>query len=70
MAFELVRAAGIVNTEWVLFYRDLEAEREENTFKWLALNAYLHGLSEIRPKDTMAKAHRFLADRYGLKKTP
>lgn len=70
LAFELVRAAGVMNTEWVLDYREREPGREESAFRWLALNAYLHGLSEIRPKDTMAKADRYLADRYGLKKMP
>lgn len=69
MGFELVRATGVANTASLVLYRKLKAGREGNALKSLAVNAYLHGLPEIQPKDTMEKAYRLLANRYGLKET-
>jgi hypothetical protein len=68
MGFELVRAAGMVNTEAVLFYQKLDADLGNVTI-WFAANAYLHGLPEIRPGGRMEEARAALNARYGLKIT-
>lgn len=67
MGFEIVRAAGVVNTEYVLFYRKIEPSSDRYIVQWLGANAYLHGLQDIKAGDTMTKARTILNDRYGLK---
>ena len=67
MGYETVRAAGVMNIESVYFYRNDEKRLFADPAQWLAANAYLHGLPDIKAGDTMAKARSALEDRYGLK---
>jgi hypothetical protein len=66
MGFEVVRAAGVVNSLDVYFYHKFEGDLGAPT-NWLAANAYLHGLPEVRPGDTMQQVQKILGTKYGLK---
>lgn len=67
MGYEAIRAAGVMNMEGVYIYRKEEKRRFSDPIRWLAANAYLHGLSEIQPGDTMGKVQTILEDRYEVK---
>lgn len=65
LGFELVRAVGVINTLNVIFYRNLKnTEADSEARHWLAANAYLQGLPEIRPGDTMGKVQAVLNAKY------
>jgi hypothetical protein len=67
MGFELVRAAGVMSTPNIVFYRKFDPALDDNFSIWLAANAYLHGLSDIKAGDPVEKVQRILSDRYGVK---
>ncbi|WP_119392023.1 hypothetical protein [Taklimakanibacter lacteus] len=67
MGFELVRAAGVVSTLNIVFYRKFDTTLDDNVSIWLAANAYLHGLPDIKAGDPMEKVQRILSDRYDVK---
>lgn len=71
MAFEIVRAAGVMSTPGVFLYRKIKAPAQtRHTVLWLAANAYMHGLAAIKPGDKYEKALSVLKSRYGLTESP
>lgn len=65
MAFELVRASGVVSTPGVRLYHKFKPPANTQVLD-LAVTAYLHGLPAIRPGDKYEKILSVLENRYGL----
>lgn len=69
MAFELVRASGVMSTLGVRLYHKIKPPANGHVLG-LAVTAYLHGLAAIRPGDKYEKVLSVLENRYGLNESP
>lgn len=69
MAFELVRASGVISTLGVRLYHKIKPPANRHVLG-LAVTAYLHGLPAIRPGDKYEKVLSVLENRYGLNESP
>lgn len=69
MAFELVRASGVMNTLGVHLYHKIKPPASTYVLG-LAVTAYLHGLPAIRPGDKYEQVLSVLENRYGLTGSP
>lgn len=70
MAFELVRAVGVMSTPSTILYQKIEAPVANRHVPWLGANAYMHGLSAIEPGDKYERALSVLKNRFGLTESP
>ncbi|MGE0006768.1 MAG: hypothetical protein AB7S92_14385 [Parvibaculaceae bacterium] len=66
MAFELVRAIGVLTVPAPLFYRELEKHPGDDPLPRLAADAYLHTSMEIAAGASRAQALAVLKHRYDL----